>query len=118
MMHISWRGRIADPTNVDCSHVSGEALINLMIMQIESRAQEESMTAGRSQKRHAEIQSAHGRWPNSVCEDFAIAGDLPVGSCVGATRFPQYGKWLQRERRMDSDGVEARIHRQACTVGW
>ena len=77
-MHSSKRGRIADPTNVDCSHGSGEALGILVVMQIEIRAEEYSMTAGRSQKRHAEIQSAHGRWPNSGCEDIAIAGDYPL----------------------------------------
>ena len=76
-MRISSRGRIADPTNVDCSHDSGEALNILVVMQIEIRAEEYSMTAGRSQKRHAEIQSAHGRWQNSVCEDVAVAGDYP-----------------------------------------
>lgn len=77
MVHNSWRGRIADPTNVDCSHDSGEALDILVVMQIEIRAEEDNMTAGRSQKRHAEIQFAHGKWRNCVCEDVAIAGDYP-----------------------------------------
>ena len=31
--------------------------------------------------------------------------------------FPRYGKWLQRERRMDSEGVGARIHRQPWVAG-
>ena len=31
--------------------------------------------------------------------------------------FPQYGKWLQRERRMVSEGVGARIHRQPWIAG-
>ena len=31
--------------------------------------------------------------------------------------FPQYGKWLQRERRMLSEGVGARIHRQPWIAG-
>ena len=31
--------------------------------------------------------------------------------------FPRYGKWLQRERRMVSEGVGARIHRQPWIAG-
>ena len=31
--------------------------------------------------------------------------------------FPRYGKWLQRERRMVSEGVGARIHRQPWVAG-
>ena len=48
---------------------------------------------------------------------FCNCWELPVGSGVEATRSPGYGKWLQRERRMVSKGVGARIHRQACVAG-
>ena len=48
--------------------------------------------------------------------EFCNCWELPVGSGVEATRSPGYGKWLQRERRMVSKGVGARIHRQACVA--
>ena len=49
--------------------------------------------------------------------EFCNCWELPVGSGVEATRSPGYGKWLQRERRMVSKGVGARIHRQASVAG-
>lgn len=45
------------------------------------------------------------------------AAILSVGPCVRTTRFPRYAKCLQRERRLMSEGVEARIHRQQCVSG-
>lgn len=75
------------------------------------------MTTEGCQKRHAEMQAAHGRWCRIVREGICDCWGLPVGSCVEATRFPRYRKWLQRERRMVSEGVGARIHRQPCIAG-
>lgn len=75
------------------------------------------MTTERCQKRHAEKQAAHGRWRENVADGVCGCWGLPVGSCVEATRFPKYRKWLQRERRMVLEGDGARIHRQPCVAG-
>ena len=74
------------------------------------------MTTDRCQKRHAEKQAAHGKWCRIIPDGISVCWGLPVGSCVGATRFPKYRKWLQRERRMVLEGVRARIHRQPCVA--
>lgn len=108
---------MTDPTNVEGSHGYDELGNFLVKMQIGSRAGKYSITMKRCQQRHAEMQATHGRWREVVHDGLCECWELPVGPCVEATRFPRYGKWLQRERRMVSEGVGARIHRQPCIAG-